>query len=76
MFGSSQIVKGLRHYDKHFGIHLIGNEEPLKVFEQGIMLVQFLVQEDSSFNYGSLVKYSKNLNEGIGNQEEDEEIYS
>lgn len=43
MFGSGQIVKGLRHYDKHFGIHLIGNDEPLKVFEQGIMLVQFLV---------------------------------
>lgn len=43
IFGSSQIVKGLRHYDKHFGIHLIGNEESLKVFAQGIMLVQFLV---------------------------------
>lgn len=31
-----QIVRGLKWYDKDFGIHPVGMEEPLKVFEQGI----------------------------------------
>lgn len=31
-----QIVRGLKWCDKDFGIHPVGTEEPLKVFEQGI----------------------------------------